>query len=90
MQLRHVNDTNRLIYAFELTEPPDACTSTPDGGGDRLSDPELCQNGTNVDEVIGQCTICLEELDGDLKRHDENNCQFIICDACIEVIIKIF
>lgn len=82
--LRHINDTNRSIYAFELTEPPDAYTSVPDGGGDRVMDADTCQKCTVTGEEIS-CTICLEELDGDLKRHSGNGCNFGMCDPCIEV-----
>lgn len=32
--------------------------------------------------------ICLEELDGDLKRHSGNSCNFIMCDPCIENYFK--
>lgn len=82
--LRHVNDTNRSIYAFELTEPPDAYTSVSDGGGDRPTEMDSCQRCTITGEEV-PCMICLEELDGDLKRHSGNSCNFIMCDPCIEV-----
>ncbi|XP_012285087.1 uncharacterized protein LOC105702247 isoform X2 [Orussus abietinus] len=86
--LRYVDDTNRSIYAFELMEPPDPYTSISDGGGDRVPETEPCQNGTSTGEEIGPCTICLEELDGDLKKHGGNNCNFIMCDPCIENYFK--
>lgn len=82
--LRHINDTNRSIYAFELTEPPDAYTSVSDGGGDRIAEADSCQKCTVMGEEI-PCTICLEELDGDLKKHSGNSCNFVMCDTCIEV-----
>lgn len=82
--LRHINDTNRSIYAFELTEPPDAYTSVPDGGGDRVMDANTCQTCTITREEV-PCTICLEDLDGDLKRHSAKSCNFAMCDTCIEV-----
>ncbi|XP_043249168.1 uncharacterized protein LOC122395562 isoform X1 [Colletes gigas] len=85
--LRHINDTNRSIYAFELTEPPDAYTSVPDGGGDRVMDADTCQKCTVTGEEV-PCTICLEELDGDLKRHSEKSCNFAMCDTCIEDYFK--
>ncbi|KAG5336376.1 UBP4 hydrolase, partial [Acromyrmex charruanus] len=85
--LRHVNDTNRSIYAFELTEPPDAYTSVSDGGGDRPTEMDSCQRCTISGEEV-PCMICLEELDGDLKRHSGNNCNFIMCDPCIENYFK--
>ncbi|KAF7990988.1 hypothetical protein HCN44_000793 [Aphidius gifuensis] len=86
MLLRHVDDTNRTIYAFELTEPPaESTTTTPDAtSNDRLTDTDLTQNNTNDYVEIGPCIICLEELDGDLSRHDENNCKFVVCDNCVE------
>ena len=83
--LRFVNDTNRSIYAFELSDPPDAFTSFPDGGNDRVAETEPCQNGINTGEEIGPCTICLDDLDADLKRHSGNSCNFIACDSCLEV-----
>nr|XP_050864838.1 uncharacterized protein LOC127070644 isoform X2 [Vespula vulgaris] len=86
--LRHVNDTNRSIYAFELTDPPDACTTVSDSGGDRLTEAESCQRSTVVNEAI-HCTICLDDSNSDLKKHGENNCTFIICDACIESYSKV-
>nr|XP_012225598.1 PREDICTED: uncharacterized protein LOC105674073 isoform X2 [Linepithema humile] len=85
--LRHVNDTNRSIYAFELTEPPDAYTSVSDGGGDRPAETDSCQRCTITGEEV-PCMICLEELDGDLKRHSGNSCNFIMCDPCIENYFK--
>ncbi|XP_018369641.1 PREDICTED: uncharacterized protein LOC108765425 isoform X1 [Trachymyrmex cornetzi] len=85
--LRHVNDTNRSIYAFELTEPPDAYTSVSDGGGDRPTEVDSCQRCTITGEEV-PCMICLEELDGDLKRHSGNSCNFIMCDPCIENYFK--
>ncbi|XP_033335346.2 uncharacterized protein LOC117225727 [Megalopta genalis] len=85
--LRHINDTNRSIYAFELTEPPDAYTSVPDGGGDRVVDADVCQKSTITGDEV-PCTICLEELDGDLKRHSGNTCNFVMCDVCIENYFK--
>lgn len=85
--MRHVNDTNRSIYAFELTDPPDACTTTvSDSGGDRLTEAESCQRTTVANEAI-HCTICFDESDVDMRKHGENNCTFIICDTCIEVSI---
>ncbi|XP_043287168.1 uncharacterized protein [Venturia canescens] len=86
--LRYVNDTNRSIYAFELSDPPEAYTSITDGGGDRVTETEPCLNGASTGEEIGPCTICLEELDGDLKRHRGNSCNFIMCDPCIENYFK--
>ncbi|XP_011695876.1 PREDICTED: ubiquitin carboxyl-terminal hydrolase 6-like isoform X2 [Wasmannia auropunctata] len=88
--LRHVNDTNRSIYAFELTEPPDAYTSVSDGGGDRPTEVDSCQRCTITGEEVPcmVCMICLEELDGDLKRHSGNSCNFIMCDPCIENYFK--
>ena len=84
MMLKYVNATNRSIYAFELTDPPDAHTSIPDGGGDRITEAETCQNSvTSGEEVV--CTICLEECDGELKKHGGNDCNFIMCDPCAEV-----
>ncbi|XP_072753553.1 uncharacterized protein [Anoplolepis gracilipes] len=85
--LRHINDTNRSIYAFELTEPPDAYTSVSDGGGDRPLEMDSSQKCTITGEEV-PCMICLEELDGDLKRHSGNNCNFIMCDPCIENYFK--
>ncbi|KAM0731930.1 Ubiquitin carboxyl-terminal hydrolase 32 [Formica fusca] len=85
--LRHINDTNRSIYAFELTEPPDAYTSVSDGGGDRPMEMDSSQKCTITGEEV-PCMICLEELDGDLKRHSGNSCNFIICDPCIENYFK--
>ncbi|XP_012144465.1 uncharacterized protein LOC100877443 isoform X4 [Megachile rotundata] len=85
--LRHINDTNRSIYAFELTEPPDAYTSVPDGGGDRVMETDNSQKCTTTGEEI-PCMICLEELDGDLKRHSGNSCNFVMCDTCIENYFK--
>lgn len=82
--LRHINDTNRSIYAFELTEPPDAYTSVPDGGGDRVMEIDACQKSEITGDEV-PCTICLEELDKDLKRHTGNICNFVMCDNCIEV-----
>lgn len=79
-----MNDTNRSIYAFELTEPPDAYASISDGGGDRATDTDACERCTITGEET-PCMICLEELDGDLKRHGRNGCNFIMCDSCIEV-----
>lgn len=79
-----MNDTNRSIYAFELTEPPDAYTTVSDGGGERAMETEACQRCTVTGEEV-PCMICLEELDGDLKRHSGNSCNFIMCDPCIEV-----
>ncbi|XP_074103922.1 uncharacterized protein LOC141530617 isoform X2 [Cotesia typhae] len=84
LMLRCVNDTNRSIYAFELMDPPDAYTSTPEGNTDRVIETEPCQNGTSSGEEIGPCTICLEELDGDLKRHSGDNCTVVMCEPCIE------
>ncbi|XP_046829167.1 uncharacterized protein LOC124428759 isoform X1 [Vespa crabro] len=81
--LRHVNDTNRSIYAFELTDPPDACTTISDSGGDRLTEAESCQRSTVANEAI-HCTICFDESDVDMRKHGENNCTFVICDTCIE------
>ncbi|KAK2581563.1 hypothetical protein KPH14_005214 [Odynerus spinipes] len=85
--LRHVNDTNRSIYAFELTDPPDAYTSVSDSGGDRLTETETCQSGTISNEAV-HCIICLDESDVDLKKHGGNGCTFIICDTCIESYFK--
>lgn len=82
--MRHVNDTNRSIYAFELMEPPDAYTTVPDGGAERAMETDACQRCTITGEEV-PCMICLEELDGDLKRHSGNSCNFIMCDPCIEV-----
>lgn len=82
--LKYVNAANRSIYAFELTDPPDAQTSNPDDGGDRANEAETCQNAT-CGEENGQCTICLEECDGELKKHGGNNCNFIMCVPCSEV-----
>ncbi|XP_044004424.1 uncharacterized protein LOC122849710 [Aphidius gifuensis] len=91
MQLRHVDDTNRTIYAFELPEPPaESTTTTPDAtSNDRLTDTDLTKNNTNDYVEIGPCIVCLEELDGDLSRHDENNCKFVVCDNCIEGYFKV-
>ncbi|XP_043480258.1 uncharacterized protein LOC122509966 isoform X1 [Leptopilina heterotoma] len=89
--LKYVNAMNRSIYAFELTDPPDGhstSTSIPDGGGDRVIDSEFCQNGTTSNEEVGTCLICLEECDGELKKHSENNCNFIMCDPCVENYFK--
>ncbi|XP_015590177.1 uncharacterized protein LOC107265331 isoform X2 [Cephus cinctus] len=129
--LRYVNDTNRTVYAFELSEPPNAfvlkfedgnaisdieannaCIATTDNGAvvDReirtgasvkvgcdvvwddtgSANGKACQNSAAVliGEEIGPCTICLEELDGDLKKHAGNTCNFIMCDPCIENYFK--
>lgn len=83
--LKYVNDTTRSIYAFELSDPPNAYTSVSDGGGDRVTETEPCRTGNSNGDEIGPCTICLEELDGDLKKHGGNGCNFIMCDQCIEV-----
>lgn len=86
--LKYVNAMNRSIYAFELTDPPDGhstSTAIPDGGGDRVIDSEFCKNSTTNSEEVGTCLICLEECDGELKKHSENNCNFIMCDPCVEV-----
>ncbi|XP_008555199.1 uncharacterized protein LOC103576663 [Microplitis demolitor] len=88
LMLRCINDTSRSIYAFELTDPPDAYTSTPEGSADRVTETEPCQNGTSSGEEIGPCTICLEELDGDLKRHSGDNCTVVMCEPCIENYFK--
>ncbi|XP_066586178.1 ubiquitin carboxyl-terminal hydrolase 4-like isoform X2 [Prorops nasuta] len=85
--LRYVNDTNRSIYAFELTDPPDAYTSVPDGAGDRLTEAGACQGDTTSGEEV-QCMICLEELDGELNKHSGTSCSFIICNNCIEDYFK--
>jgi len=55
-----------------------------DGGGDRPAEMDSSQKCTIMGEEV-PCMICLEELDGDLKRHSGNNCNFIMCDSCIEV-----
>ncbi|XP_046608674.1 uncharacterized protein LOC124299491 isoform X2 [Neodiprion virginianus] len=86
--LKYVNDTNRSIYAFELSDPPSAYISVSDGGGDCVTETETCHTGSGVSEEIGPCTICLEELDGDLKKHGGSGCNFIMCDLCIENYFK--
>lgn len=91
--LKYVNAMNRSIYAFELTDPPDGhstSTTVADGGGDRIADSESCQNGTTSNEEVGTCLICLEECDGELKKHSENKCNFIACDPCVEVRCNLF
>lgn len=80
-----MNDTCRSIYAFELSDPPSAYTSASDGGGDRVTETETCCAGNGSGDEIGPCMICLEELDGDLKKHGGSGCSFIMCDPCIEV-----
>lgn len=87
--LRCVNDINRSIYAFELTDPPEPWVEndTPPAS-DRSVDPSqsgasgTVPSNTSTEET---CTICLEENDVDLKKHCENNCKLVICDPCIEV-----
>ncbi|XP_012252717.2 uncharacterized protein LOC105684145 isoform X2 [Athalia rosae] len=86
--LKYVNDTNRSIYAFELSDPPSAYTSTSNGSGDRVTEMEPCRTGNGVSDDVGLCMICLEELDGDLKKHDGSGCNFIMCDPCIENYFK--
>ncbi|XP_015120377.1 uncharacterized protein LOC107043396 isoform X1 [Diachasma alloeum] len=86
--LRHVKDVSRSIYAFELMDPPDVYIPTNEGGSDRLTETEPCQNVANTEEEIGPCTICLEELDGDLMKHGGNSCSFIMCETCIEDYFK--
>ncbi|XP_031783656.1 uncharacterized protein LOC100115425 isoform X2 [Nasonia vitripennis] len=90
--LRCVNDINRSIYAFELTDPPESWVEndTPPAS-DRSVDPSqsgasgTVPSNTSTEET---CTICLEENDGDLKKHCENNCKLVICDPCIETYFK--
>ncbi|KAK0164083.1 hypothetical protein PV328_002749 [Microctonus aethiopoides] len=86
--LRHANDTIRSIYAFELTDPPDAYTSTSECGNDALSEAEPCQNGMSNSEEITSCAICLDEVDVVLKKHDGNNCNFTMCEVCLETYFK--
>ena len=50
-------------------------------------DTDNCQKCAVTGEEI-QCMICLEELDGGLKRHSGNSCNFVICDTCIENYFK--
>ncbi|KAK0097581.1 hypothetical protein PV326_000949 [Microctonus aethiopoides] len=85
--LRHANDTIRSIYAFELTDPPDAYTSTSECGNDALSEAEPCQNGMSNSEEITSCAICLDEVDVVLKKHDGNNCNFTMCEVRDDVVI---
>ena len=86
MMLKHVNTKNRSIYAFELMDPPDAHTSVTDGGGDRVTEADSCQNGATCGEEVGLCMICLEECDGELKKHNGvNKCSLVMCDPCVEV-----
>ncbi|XP_034941167.1 ubiquitin carboxyl-terminal hydrolase 10-like isoform X2 [Chelonus insularis] len=84
MLLKCINDTNRSIYAFELTDPPNVSISISENNGDQTSESEICQNGTTTSDDIGPCPICLEETDGDLKKHSNDMCSFIMCEPCIE------
>ncbi|XP_033226020.1 uncharacterized protein LOC117178702 [Belonocnema kinseyi] len=85
--LKYVNAANRSIYAFELADPPDDHTAIPDDVGDRANEAQTSYNAT-CGEEIGQCTICLEEYNGELKKHGGSNCNFIICDSCSENYFK--
>ncbi|KAJ8674778.1 hypothetical protein QAD02_010564 [Eretmocerus hayati] len=91
--LRYVNDTVRSIYAFELMEPPEAWVESDAVvcGSGLMLDPNQneiagssssAENGISSSEEI--CTICLEDNDGDLKKHCESNCKLVMCDPCIE------
>ncbi|XP_011305765.1 ubiquitin carboxyl-terminal hydrolase 9 isoform X2 [Fopius arisanus] len=86
--LRYVKDMSRSIYAFELTALPDVYTSTNESGIDYSRETDPCQNVTSAEDEIGPCTICLEELDGDLMKHGGKSCSFIMCETCIENYFK--
>ncbi|XP_058798779.1 ubiquitin carboxyl-terminal hydrolase 4-like isoform X2 [Phymastichus coffea] len=103
LMLKFVNDSTRLIYAFELKDPPEpwvesdtAIPSTSSSSGcssSNSTDQPIENSPSSTSLSVGSapdepCTICLEENDGDLKRHSENNCKLLMCDPCIENYFK--
>lgn len=99
--LRFINDSIRSIYAFELTDPPEPWVEPDTAIPSTSSSSSGCSSGSCTDQPMESspsstslsmgsiaeeiCTICLEENDGDLKKHNETNCKLIMCDSCIEV-----
>ncbi|XP_014209572.1 ubiquitin carboxyl-terminal hydrolase 11 isoform X2 [Copidosoma floridanum] len=90
LPLRCVDDTNRQIYAFELMDPPEPWVDSDDPAivpsepGQSSSISAVPSNRASEET----CIICLEENDGDFKKHCENNCTLVMCDTCIEDYFK--